>query len=610
LIGVASERLTKSFPRPNRVHTAEGNNTSVLLYHGRGSAMEGRSVQGRLALAIAAGLALVAGIAAGAGDSGGAARAAVAPQRPNIVVLETDDQTLAEMEVLPNVRSLIGDQGVTFDNNFDSFSLCCPSRATFLTGQYSHNNGVRGNSPPQGGYQALDKSNTLVQWLQSADYYTVHLGKFLNGYGRQNPTEVPPGWSEWHGAVDPTTYRFYGYTLNEGGTLHTFCATPQPSCYQTDVYRDKANEIIRRRAPQGPFFLWVAFLGDHSGAPREPDDPRNLGTPVPAPRHKDALKGTPLPQPPSFNEADVSDKPQIIKGRPLLNAGRIAAIQENWQQRRETLMSVDEAVASIVETLRQTGELDNTLIIFTSDNGFFHGEHRVQNGKVLWYEPSIHLPLLMRWTGNKSLPRGVHRQQLAMNVDDAETILAAAGDTARPGRVEDGVSLLRFWRDGGLQLGRDLLIDNSPGAGHFDGIRTLHYKYAEYANGDRELYDLRKDPFELQSQHANPAYDALEASLAVRLHSLVSCAGASCRTRPSVRLTAGRSGRCGVVTAAVGGKAVESATFLVNGSRVLTDLRPPFRAKLRFKKRSVVRARVTLAFDRLVTLDGVVRGCT
>jgi arylsulfatase A-like enzyme len=561
----------------------------------------------RQALAIAAALVLAAGLAVDAREHGGFAQAAPPAQRPNVLVLETDDQTLAEMEVLPNVRRLIGGEGVTFDNNFDSFSLCCPSRATFLTGQYSHNNGVRGNAPPQGGYQALDKSNTLAVWLQRAGYYTAHLGKFLNGYGRQNPTEIPPGWSEWRGAVDPTTYRYYNYTLNENGTLNTYCATPQPSCYQTDLYRDKANEIIRRRAAQGPFFLWVAFLGDHSGAPRESDDPAQLSTPVPAPRHRDALKGTPLPQPPSFNEADVSDKPQGIRRRPLLNARRIAAIQENWQQRRETLMSVDEAVASIVETLRQTGQLDNTLILFTSDNGFFHGEHRVANGKVLWYEPSIHLPLLMRWTGNTSLPRGVHRSQLTMNVDDAETILDAAG--VRAGRTEDGVSVLPFWRDGGREIGRDLLIDNSPGASHFDGIRTLHYKYAEYANGDRELYDLRKDPDELQSQHANPAYDSLKASLAGRLHNLVTCSGASCRARPMVQFTAGRQGRCGLVTATAAGPSVQNTTFYVDGRRVLTDYRAPFRAKLRFKKRAVLRARVVLAFDGLVTLDRVVRAC-
>jgi N-acetylglucosamine-6-sulfatase len=563
-------------------------------------------VRSRLGPAVAVALALCAGIAVTASERGSSARTATA-QRPNVLVLETDDQTLDEMAVLPNVRRLIGDQGVTFDNNFDSFSLCCPSRASFLTGQYSHNNGVRGNAPPEGGYQALDKSNTLAVWLQRAGYYTIHLGKFLNGYGRQNPREIPAGWSEWHGAVDPTTYRYYNYTLNEGGTLHTYCAKPQPSCYQTDLYRDKADEIIRRRATQGPFFMWVAFLANHTGEPREPDDPVGIGTPAPAPRHHDAFRNTPLPRPPSFNEADVSDKPQAIRRHPPLDAHTIAVIQENWQQRRETLLSVDEAVASIVETLRQTGQLDDTLILFTSDNGFFHGEHRIVHGKVLWYEPSIHLPLLMRWTGNKSLPRGVHRKQLTINVDDAETILDAAG--AWPGRKEDGVSLLPFWRDAGREIGRDLLIDNSPGPGHFDGIRTRRYKYAEYANGDRELYDLRKDPYELESQHANPAYAALRASLAARLHALVTCAGATCRARPGVGFTAVRRGRCGAVTAGVSGPGVHSVTFLVNGRTVAADSKPPFRSKLRFKRRSLVRARVSLAFDRVVTLDRSVRAC-
>jgi hypothetical protein len=194
-----------------------------------------------------------------------------------------------------------------------------------------------------------------------------------------------------------------------------------------------------------------------------------------------------------------------------------------------------------------------------------------------------------------------------MNVDDAETILDAAG--VRAGRTEDGVSLLPFWRDAGKEIGRDLLIDNSPGVGHFDGIRTLHYKYAEYANGDRELYDLQKDPEELQSQHANPAYAALMSSLAARLHNLVTCNGAACRARPAVRFTAGRQGACGVVTATASGGGVQNTTFYVDGRRVLTDYRAPFRAKLRFKKQAVVRARVVLAFDQLVTLDRVVRAC-
>jgi N-acetylglucosamine-6-sulfatase len=566
-------------------------------------------MKGRAGLLIVAALVIAAAGVVGMHKRGGSAQAAAAPPRPNIVVLETDDQTLAEMEVLPNMRRLIGAEGVTFDNNIDSFSLCCPSRASFLTGQYSHNNGVRGNALPQGGFEKLDGTNTLAVWLHESGYYTVHLGKYLNGYGRRNPLEIPPGWTEWHGSVDPSTYRYYNYTLNENGVLTTYCAVPQPSCYQTDVYRDKANEIIRRRAAEGPFFLWVAFLADHSGNPRDPDDPPNLATPVPTPRYKDHFAATPLPTPPSFNEADVSDKPAEIRRRPLINARQHAAIQENWQQRRETLLAVDDAVASIVDTLRSTGELDNTLLIFTSDNGFFHGEHRVRNGKVLLYEESIHLPLLMRWTGNRSLPRNVHRKQLTMNVDDAETILDAAGDTTRPGRIEDGISLLRYWRDGGLELGRDLLVDNTPGAGHFDAIRSRNFLYSEYQNGDRELYDLQKDPYELQSQHANPAYDGIKAALAARLHNLVTCSGATCRARPAVAFTAARRGRCGAVASAVSGSNVSAVTFTVNGRRGATDSRAPFRANLRFKGKAVVRARIATAFDQVVTADRTVHAC-
>jgi N-acetylglucosamine-6-sulfatase len=566
--------------------------------------MQGRHVLGLSAAIVTLAFTLAVALT---GSNGEARAAATQAERPNILILETDDQTLAEMDVLPNVRRLIGDQGVTFDDNFDSFSLCCPSRASLLTGQYSHNNGVRGNALPEGGYYKLDSTNTLAVWLQKAGYYTMHVGKYLNGYGTRNPREIPPGWSDWHGSVDPSTYRYYNYMLNENGQLNTYCPRPEASCYQTDVYRDKANGLIRARAGQGPWFMWVAFLANHSGGPREAGDPANQNTPVPAPRYRDRLKGTPLPQPPNFNEADVSDKPRTIQNRPLLNQRQIAAVQENWQQRRETLMAVDDAVVSILDTLRSTGQLDNTLILFTSDNGFFHGEHRVRAGKVLLYEPSIRVPLLMRWTGNRSLPRGVHRTQLSMNVDYAETILGAAGGTVRPERVEDGVNLLRLWRDGGLEPGRDLLIDNQPGTAHFDAIRSRNYLYAEYANGDRELYDLRRDPYELTSQHNNPAYDATKASLAARLHRLVTCAGGTCRTKPAVRLSVLRSG-CSI-RAIVTGAGVKTVAFSINGRHVRTDTRRPFRLTVARRGVVAVRARVALSADRLVTADRAVQSC-
>jgi hypothetical protein len=194
-----------------------------------------------------------------------------------------------------------------------------------------------------------------------------------------------------------------------------------------------------------------------------------------------------------------------------------------------------------------------------------------------------------------------------MNVDYAETILGAAGDTVRPERVEDGVNLLRFWRDGGLELGRDLLIDNQPGANHFDAIRSRNYLYSEYANGDRELYDLRRDPYELTSEHANAAYDGLKASLADRLHRLVSCAGATCRTRPAVRLSVLRSG-CSI-RAIVTGDGVQAVAFSFNGRHVSTDSRRPFRVTVKRRGLVAVRARVAFAADRLVTADRRVQSC-
>ena len=336
------------------------------------------------------------GSTAGAADG---ARAAQSDARPNILLIETDDQTLENQRVLRNVNSLIGAQGVTFDSSFVSYPLCCPSRATTLTGQYAHNHQVLNNTRATGGgYYRLDGSNSLPVWLQRAGYATVHLGKYLNQYGSRNPTEIPPGWTEWHGLVDPTTYRFYNYTFNDDGIVHPHGNSGAD--YQTDVISSMAQEIIRRRAasPQ-PFFMWTAFLAPHAGQPREADDPQGLETPAPAPRHKNAFASEPLPRPPSFNEADVSDKPAGIRGRGRFDQGLINRITELYRQRMESLLAVDEGVAAIMQALQQTGELDSTLVIFTSDNGYFHGEHRVPAGKVLVYEPSIRVPLLMRGPG-------------------------------------------------------------------------------------------------------------------------------------------------------------------------------------------------------------------
>jgi N-acetylglucosamine-6-sulfatase len=517
-------------------------------------------------------------------------------RRPNVLVLMTDDQTLASMEVLSGVRRRLVQRGTTFDRSFVSFSLCCPSRATLFTGQYAHNHTILGNTAPFGGYDKLDKANWLPIWLQRAGYRTIHVGKFLNGYDQ--PDGVPPGWSEWHGSIDPSTYRYYGYTLNENGTLNTYGADENPAFYSTDFYARRAAELASRAArSRRPFFLSVAFLAPHTGGPRDPDDPARLATPKPAPRHRDRFGSRPLPQPPSFNEADVSDKPAEIRLRPPIGGAGANAIRESYQQRLESLLSVDEGVTRVLRALRAARELDDTLVIFISDNGFFHGEHRIRNGKVLPYEPSIRVPLIMRGPG---VPRGARRRQLVTNADLASTILDAAG--ARAGRVQDGRSLFGLLRDPGREWGRDLLIEGGDGSSsHFDAIRTYRYVFVQYVNGEQELYDLKRDPFQLQSLHADPAYAVIKAGLAFRLAALSICVGRGCRARPDARLRVrakrGRGGRRFCV-ARVSGTAIDSVRF--EARRRVRDGSAPFRKRVRGRR---VRARVLTETASVVTLD-------
>ena len=558
--------------------------------------------------------ALAAGIAAAAGLASGDAESASPPvSRPNVLVLMTDDQTVESMRVMPNVRTLLGDQGVTFDNNFVSYSLCCPSRSTFLTGQYAHNHGVWGNSPPNGGYYKLDHTNTLPVWLSRAGYQTIHLGKYLNEYGTRNKFEIPPGWGEWQGSVDPTTYQFYNYTLNENGKLVTYGTGA--ANYQTDVYSRKAVDIIRRQVVDPrPFFLWVAFLAPHSGGPPDPDDPAGMATPSPAPRHRNVFSTQPLPTPPSFNEADVSDKPAAIRNRPALTASKIAAIRENYQQRLESLLAVDDAVAQIVNELAVTGQLDNTYILFTSDNGFFHGEHRVPTGKVLLYEPSIRVPLIVRGPG---IPHGQHRSQFVGNIDLAPTIVAATG--AQPGRRMDGRSLIQFAQDPLFHSGRDLLLETPS----YSAIRTPNWLYAEHVTGERELYNLARDRFELSSLHADLSYNRVKTDLAMRLGRLRGCAGPACRQGPELRLVARSQRRGGspscrrarVFVAVRGGSArrIATAAFYLDGRLLKRDRRAPFTAivprRLARADGSKLEVLVTLRDSRRQTLLRRVAGC-
>jgi N-acetylglucosamine-6-sulfatase len=527
--------------------------------------------------------------------------AATPAARPNIVVVMSDDQTVESMRVMENVDALLARHGATFANNFVSYSLCCPSRATFLSGQYAHNHGVMANRPPRGGYEKWrpTEGNSLPVWLLQAGYRTVHIGKYLNGYGRSEPTHVPAGWSEWYGSTDPSTYQFYNYTLNENGKLVKHGDNAQD--YQGDVYTAKAVDAVKRLAPAAqPFFLSVAYLAPHAGGPRESDDPRNQSTPAPAPRHRNRFATVPLPAPPSFNEADVSDKPSVIQRRALIRPQRVAGITENYRQRLESLLAIDEGVAAIVGALRQAHELENTLFIYTSDNGFFHGEHRIPAGKLELYEPSVRVPLVVRGPG---VPRGVRMTQQSINVDLAPTILDAAN--ARAGHTLDGISLLPLLRDRTRFVGRDVLLE-TPG---YVAIHTPRYVYAEYATAEREFYDLVRDPDQLASRPDDPTFTGVRSALAQRLLALRSCKGAGCRRGPSLALSA----RCVARThrARLGGidaRAVLRVDWFYRGRLLGADGRAPFTVRLP-RAAGVVRANATLSDGRRATYDRYVAPC-
>ena len=487
------------------------------------------SVRPRPRRLIAALLALV-GIAATATTISASAPASAKAAKPNVVVIMVDDMNVSALQYLPNVRSLLGARGTTFDNSVVNWSVCCPSRTTFLTGQYAHNHGVLGNQPPDGGYDKLRADETLPVWLGRAGYHTAHIGKFLNRYGIERPTEIPPGWTEWYASVDPTTYRMWGYTLNENGTLRTYGApaVEDPALYQTDVYADKAVDYINRKAPaKQPFFLSFAPLAPHGeGNAGQAGADLSQRNPRPAPRHLGAFEHVTLPKPPNYDEADVSDKPADIRNRPRITPAAEAQIEDvRLKGRLESLLAIDDAVVDIVAALRATGELDNTLVVFTSDNGWMQGEHRVPQGKVVPYEESIRVPLIIRGPG---LPAGKRVSTLVGNVDVAPTILDVAG--ARAGVVVDGRSLLPIVRK--KPFDRTLVIETGPrtnGADWYVGLRTPRWKYVEHSTGEQEFYDLQRDPYELTSVHNDPRYADTRAALADQLESLRTCAGAGCR---------------------------------------------------------------------------------
>jgi N-acetylglucosamine-6-sulfatase len=460
-----------------------------------------------------------------------------APRPPNVVTIMTDDQDFRSMWAMPKTRRLLARHGTTFANNVVSFPLCCPSRATYLTGEYAHNHGVRWNNFPEGGYYRFDGSETLPVWLKRAGYRTIHIGKYLNEYGTRDPHEVPAGWDHWWGGVDPSTYSYYDFTLNHNGKLRTFGHRRRD--YSTDVYSRIARREIRKASrSHQPFFLNLAPNAPHTVAVET--EAKQEGLPaVPAPRDATLAAHLAMPRYPDFNEADMSDKTAILQflfPQPMSDAV-IASLERHYRGRTGSLFAVDDMVARVHRTLVRAGVARNTVIVFTSDNGWILGEHRLydvqtQDGqaagvKYVPFEGSARVPLIIAGPG---VPAGRTVRGVTVNADLAPTIL---GLTRAHGTLpRDGRSLLHPARNPHLLDGRAVLLETFPnprGVPPYKSVRTRRYRLDVQSNGEEGLYDLKRDPWELQSVDGDPRYDRIHALLRQALDRLAGCRGASCQ---------------------------------------------------------------------------------
>ncbi len=526
-----------------------------------------------LALGLSVSLGAVApAVALSAGKSAEPAPAPEAQQarqgRPNVVMIMADDMRVGDLRWMPKTRHLLARKGARFANSFAPYPLCCPARASFLSGQYTHNHHVWSHKAPYG-FASFDDDSTLPVWLRRAGYNTLFVGKYLNGYGRQplangnsSVRYEPPGWTQWHASIDggvPArskrnggTYRYWDMTLNVNGTLEAHQGE-----YSTRLIGKRSTRLIKKFATRSrPFFMWASYVAPHNGRPHEADDPRDVRradgkkthivTPaVPAKvrgRFDSRIRKAPgLP-----SEGDVSDKPAFIRNLPPINKRERRAMREAARQRAESVSVLDSQVSRTVRALGATGELRNTIVMFTSDNGFFEGEHRMRQGKTLPYEPSLRTPLLMRGPG---IPHGVTRRSPFMTIDFAPTILDAAGVRFR--KSIDGEARLGIARHGGGGWKRPVLTETGPRstvttaaeAGprleldsntrankrYSVGVRTRRFLYVEYLSGEKELYDMRKDPRQVRSVVGQPRYRKEQRHLARILRDLRHCKGAECR---------------------------------------------------------------------------------
>jgi arylsulfatase A-like enzyme len=422
--------------------------------------------------------------------------------RPNIVFVLTDDLSMNLLRYMPAVQGL-EQAGMTFDNYFVSDSLCCPSRASIFTGNFPHDTGVLSNQGANGGVEAFhahgDQNSTFNDALQAAGYRTAMMGKYLNGYldpqeGSSGvpSTYVPPGWNEWD--VAGWGYPEYNYDMNVNGTVVHYGSQPQD--YLTDVLANKGVNFINSTSGSGqPFFLELAPFSPHWPY-------------TPAPRYANAFPGLTAPENPNFDVLP-SNPPQWLAHRPPLTAGQVQHINDAFRLRVQAVQAINDMIYRIEQALAANGELKNTYIVFSSDNGLHMGEYRLMPGKMTAFDTDIHVPLVIMGPG---VAAGAHTNAMAENVDLAKTF-AAMGGTTLPG---DGHSLFGLldgstptnWRDAILiehhgpnlnPADPDFQYSASGNPPTYEAIRTANFLYVEYVTGEREFYDLQSDPLELNN---------------------------------------------------------------------------------------------------------------
>lgn len=469
------------------------------------------------------------------------------PNAPNIVVIMTDDQTVEQVNAraMPETVKLLKEGGAVFGANLATTPQCCPSRATFLTGQYAHNHGVRSNSD---GYPALaDPKSVLPAWLQEAGYRTAHVGRWLKDYGEtvDDSAEPPPGWDSW---TAMTGVRYFDYGLSHDGVRARYGSKPRD--YATTVFTREAVGIVREHASdERPLFLSVAHVAPHKE--RKASGTGHCdGVVPPAPRDDERFVDANLPDKASFDEPDIFDKPSFIRRKSRLGAPRERKAVRAYRCTLAALREVDRSVRRIYNAFREVGEAKQTVFIFTSDNGRFHGEHRLPGGKSFPYEESIRVPLLIRLPEQLGGEAGVRIGKVVGNIDLAPTILdLARGRPCVDGdcRTMDGRSLVPLLRGESRSWpkGRALLVEleeQPRGTGRlpcaYTGVRTRKDLYVRYTRlrdpetgqcievSEVEQYDLASDPEELDNVAGAAGRPARRrAVLAGRLVRLRDCAG-------------------------------------------------------------------------------------